>query len=143
MALLLEMKEGIGLHPDKIPLYGRGFHVETGEIPPIVDCFEKSLVVDLQVRPDILCFQGRENGFVEKGDLEEKILFEDLIIDSELLGTQSDGGNSTAFPVSPVVHLNGGFKDVTAAQRYVAGKPRNAAPSLFRIFKSMGRETGP
>jgi hypothetical protein len=137
------MKKGIGLHPDKIPLYRRGFHIETGEIPPVVDGFEEGLVMNLEVRPDILRFQGRKNGFVEKGDLEEKVLFEDLIVDPELLRPQPDGSDSSAFPISPVVHLNGWLKDMTAAQRNVAGKPRNAAPTLFCILEGMGGETGP
>jgi hypothetical protein len=100
-------------------------------------------VVDLQVRPDILCFQGGKNGFVEKGDLKEKVLLEDLIVNPELLGPQPDGGDSTAFSISPIVHLNGRFKDMAATQRNVAGEPGDAAPSFFCILERMGGETGP
>jgi hypothetical protein len=137
------MKKGIGLYPDKEPLYRGGFHIETGEVPPIVDGFEERLVMDLQVRPDILRFQGGKNGFVEKGDLEEKVLFEDLIVDPELLRPQPDGSDSTAFPVSPVVHLNGWFKDMTAAQRNVAGESGNAASSFFCVLEGLARKRRP
>jgi hypothetical protein len=104
---------------------------------------EKGFVVDLEVRPDILFFQGGENGFIEKGDLEEKILIEGLFVDPELFRAQPDRGNPAAFPVSPVVHLHGGFENMAAAHRDVAGKPRNAASSLLCLLQDMGGGTRP
>ena len=113
----METLEGIGLHPDKVSLYRRGLHIQTGEIPPVVDGFKKGFVVDRKWGRIYFCFQRGENGFVEKGDLEEKILLEDLFVDPELFRAQPDGGNPAAFPVSPVVHLNGGFENMAAAHR--------------------------
>ena len=94
--------------------------------------------MDLEVRPDILLFQGGENGFIEKGDLEEKILLEGLFVDPELSRAQPDRGNPAAFSVSPVVHLHGGFENMAAAYRNVTGKSRNAASSLLCILQDMG-----
>jgi hypothetical protein len=100
-------------------------------------------MVDLKVRPNILLFQGGENGFIEKGDLEEKILLEGLFVDPELSRAQPDRGNPAAFSVSPVVHLHGGFENMAAAYRNVTGKPRNAASSLLCLLQDLGGGTRP
>jgi len=128
------MPEGSGLHPDKVSLDRRRLHIETGQVPPVRDGFEEGFMAHAEVGPDKFLFQAGEKGFVEQGNLEEKILLEDFLLHPELVRVQADGGNPAALPVSPVVHLHGGFENMTAAHRNVTGEPRDAAPSLLRIL---------
>jgi hypothetical protein len=132
--LFLETEERILPDPDEIPPYRGRLRLKAGKVPPVVNRFEETLMVDLKVRSYIDSFQFGKDCFIEESDLKEKILLEGFLIDAELLSPESDGCDPAALAVPPVVHLDGGFKDMTAAHRDVAGKPGDPASTLFCIL---------
>jgi len=133
-AFFLKASQHFRLNPDEVPFYRRGLCAQTGEIPPIVNCLEKSFVVYLEVRSHVGGLQFREDGFVEESDLKKKIFLEGLLIHAELLSPESHCCDPTALTVPAVMHLDGGLKDMAAAHGDVAGKPGDAAPPLLRIL---------
>jgi hypothetical protein len=130
----LKTEERILPDPHEIPFHRRRLRLKAGKVPPVVNRFEEALMVDLKVRPYIGRFQFRKDCFIEEGDLKEKILLKGLLIHAELLSPESDGCNPATLTVPPVVHLDGGLKDMATAHRDVAGKPGDPASTLFRIL---------
>ncbi len=67
---------------------------------------------------------------VQIGDLDEVIVIQDLLGNPEGVGVQAHRGDAAALAVAPVVHLDGGEKDVAAGHRHAGGKTGDAAAAL-------------
>ena len=124
------MLQDLGLDPDKITPDIRGLDREAGEVPPVPDRGDLGLVHHLKDVGDELAFHLAPGLGVEIGHLDEVIFLQDLLGDPETLGVQAHCRDAAAFAVAPVVHLDGGEKEVFAGHRYAGGKTRDAAAAF-------------
>ncbi len=67
---------------------------------------------------------------VEIGHLDEVVFLQDLLGDPQGVGVQAHRGDAAALAVPPVVHLDGGEKDVLAGHRHAGGKTGDAAAAF-------------
>jgi hypothetical protein len=126
-----KLPEDLLLDPDEIAMGIRGFHFQPLHFPKIFDGGHPLGMVDLQERRDETPLHGRSSLRVEKGDLQQIILFQNFLGDSQTFRTKAYGGDSPSLSIPPVVHLPGGLDDVPAAYRDGTGKARNPAASLL------------
>ncbi len=104
--LLLECCQGFRSDADKITFYLRGLYLKPFDITIIVHGIDESFMIDPKKGFNEPCFEFGKDCFVEKSDLEEKILIEGLLINTQFLRSKTYSGKTAALAVSAIVHLD-------------------------------------
>jgi hypothetical protein len=99
-------------------------------------------LVDLEERGDVFLLKITAAVRVKISDRQQGIVVEDLPAYTELLGYQSDRGDSAAFPIAAVAHLSQGLQQVPGRDLLAAGDADNAAAALCSVLTTQEwRET--
>jgi hypothetical protein len=132
-AFFLEPGKDFRLYPHKVTLYCRRFHFEPFNVTVIVYCFDKSLMRDPEVGTDKARFHLLHDRIVEDRHLQKVIIVEGVLVHTKLRRDQADCRKTSAFAVSPIVHLDRGREYMTSADRNTAGETCNAAAAFFSL----------
>jgi hypothetical protein len=65
--------------------------------------------------------------------LQKVIIVEGVLVHTKLRRDQADCRKTSAFAVSPIVHLDRGREDMTSANRNTAGETCNAAAAFLSL----------
>ncbi|MBA7663542.1 hypothetical protein ES703_71587 [subsurface metagenome] len=130
------MVEHLFLDPAEISPHLWRLHIQSAGIPKIIQSRKPGKRMNLQAGKYKFFFHLFPGLRVKIGHLDHVILFEDFLADPELLRIESEGRDSTAFAVSPVVHLDQGLHDVPARDFFIARQSDNPAASFHRLFAS-------
>ncbi len=98
--------EHVFLDPAEISPHLGWLDIQAVDIPKISRSRKPCKRVHFQAGKEKFSFRIFSGLRMEIGHLDHVIFFEDFLADPELIRVESEGRDSTAFAVSPVVHLD-------------------------------------
>src|SRR3972149_6321101 len=127
---LHELPEDFLFYSAEVSAHRWGFDRQTLYASVVFDCFNPIRRVNLQKGVDEFWFNLFSCGWIEVSDLEQIGFLENLSRDPELFRRKPKSCNSSAFPVSTILHLYKCLEQMPTKNRFGAGKADHAAAAF-------------